>query len=196
MFDRIAALIVAAAALLLPAAAVHADEEFERKGMYMAAGGLAALQNFGLTDTSNDWVGGFDLRLGYRMNRVVSVETEYQWVGNWSDPGDAIASPPIDPSEINAWTWSANVKGNVPLGRIQPYGLIGVGMYRVAIKRGMDDYPAPQDDIDAMMKGAIGVDFYVSRNFVVSPEVSYSALFDQNDSFDYMGVGVMLSYRF
>jgi len=189
MHARLAGLALLAAMLLGSGPAV-ADDEFARKGVYAGAGGVFAIEEFG--DGADDpYAGGFDLTLSYRASEVLSVETEFEWVGNWERTVVGEAD-----TKINMYAWSANVKGNVPLGRISPYGTIGFGFYRVRYSRGMDSLPPPEDDIDAMMLAAVGVDFYLTKNLVLSPEWSYNFLFNGTASLDYMGVTGRLTYRF
>lgn len=194
MFGRIAVLLAAAATVSMFASgsALADDDEFARKGVYVAAGGLAAIENFG-EDESDDLVaGGFDLRAGYRANEILSLETEFAYAGKWLIPAEA---PDAD-GELNIWTWSLNVKANVPLGRISPYGVFGVGMHRSRADRGRDSSPPGQENIDAMFKGGIGVDFYVTRHIVLTPEVYYSANVDGKDNLDFIGFVAMATYRF
>lgn len=189
MHARLAGLALGVA-ILLGSNPAGADDEFARKGAYAGGGAVWAIENFG-DDVDDPYGGGFDLTLGYRVSEVLSVETEFEWVGNWDRtvPGEADTT-------INMFAWSANVKGNVPLGRISPYGAFGFGFYRVRYARGMDSIPPPDDDIDAMMLAAVGIDFYLTRHVVLSPEWSYNFLFNSTSSLDYMGVTAKITYRF
>jgi opacity protein-like surface antigen len=186
-------------ALVLGASPVLADDEFTRKGFYAGVGGVFAIEEFG-DGADEPYGGGFDLTLGYRVGPVVSLETEFEWVGHWFRNEDT-----VDQIRISMWTWSANLKGNVPLGwikpdsalaRIQPYGTVGFGFYRVIYERFVEIAPGSSDDIDAMMMVAAGIDFYVTKNVVLSPEYSYNFLFNGTESLDYMGVSGKITYRF
>ncbi len=196
MFDRFAVLAMSALCLLVPGLAQAADDdEFTRPGFYAGAGAIYALESFSEGDVSNS-AGGFDLRLGYRANENFSFEAELEWAGFW----DLRAQPPEeDDARVQLYTLGANVKAAYPLGssgRFQPYGLIGFGFYSARLDRGNDANPPSTSVVNGMLKGGVGLDYYLTRHMVIRTEVAYSALFDGRSSFDYMGVGLGLDYRF
>lgn len=165
-------------AIVLGSHAAFADDEFARKGAYAGAGGVWAIEEFG--DGADDpYAGGFNLTLGYRVSQVLSVETEFEWVGHWYRDEDT-----AEEIRLSMWSWSANLKGNVPIGRISPYGVIGFGFYRVASERPPFALTGSTDDIDAMMKAGAGIDIYITKNVVFSPEWAYDFLFNGTESYD------------
>jgi len=84
MLDRIAVLAMTAVCLLAPGVSLaEDDDEFTRPGWYAGVGALYALESFGEGDVSNN-AGGFDLTLGYRANRIISLEAEFEWAGIWT----------------------------------------------------------------------------------------------------------------
>ena len=184
--------------VLLSSVSARADDEFDRKGFYAGAGGIVAFQNFG-TKPDNNVGGGFDLQLGYRLTEVISVETEFEWAGFWdttNQPPSGVPPQPVPDTRSNVYTWSLNLKANVPLGRISPYAGLGFGFHRVRYQRDEFAVPGSSDDINAMMKVMLGVDFYVTEHIVLTPAASYNVLFNGNDGRDYIGLGARATYRF
>ena len=79
---------------------------------------------------------------------------------------------------------------------MQRIAIIGAGIHRSRIDRGSGSSLADSSTVDGMMKGGVGLDFYVTRHLVLGAEVAYSALFNRKQSTDYLGVGLGLDYRF
>ena len=192
MLDRFAVLALAALYLLAPGLALaEDDDDFTREGWYVGVGALYALESFNEGDVDNH-AGGVDVTLGYRASPVVSVEAEYEWAGFWR----VNEAAPEDDGDVNVWTLSGNVKGTLPLGRFQPYAIIGAGLHRSRIDRESGSSLPDSSTVDGMMKGGVGLDVHLTRHLVLGTEVAYSALFNRKQSTDYLGVGVGLDYRF
>ena len=76
---------------------------------------------------------------------------------------------------FDAWTLTANAKAYPLLGRVQPYATAGVGGLVFNHKKG--------DDSSFVARLGLGVDLYLSDNFVLDTEFGY--LFPSGSLSDY-----------
>ncbi len=182
MTGRIAALVLGAI-LALPAAAQQKPQQpewddsyypYAREGFYIGLGAQFALENFDKdpaidvpgneSDITADDGGGVELRAGYRVNPYVAGEVlfQYYWGFEVRDRAGALAG---QNDSFDGWTLTANAKLYPLLGRIQPYGLAGIGGIVFNEKQGEDS------GFVARLGG--GVDFYLTDRLVLDLEVAY-----------------------
>jgi len=153
----------------LAAAVSRADDaEFARRGAYLAIGASRGFNEF--EDTFHDamdtnavrvddtW--GLNARAGYRFTSWFALEGEYEWL----DRFEATLGP-VDLAQVTTHTLTMNVRFIAPLGRVQPYFMLGVGAT-------IFDVPSPSFvGVDgAVPSGRLGAgfDFYVTRNLLLN----------------------------
>jgi opacity protein-like surface antigen len=188
-------------AMLLPAPA-RGEAPYDRIGPYVGGGFSYALQNFGLGKTEqavssavSDFIGrnvavglgaddspGFDIRGGYRFHPNFAIEGDFQYFTGFDANIDKISlngqELPIPPAvntkfgSIDTLAMTVNAKGYALTGRIQPYGLLGVGFMRASFDPNVEGATSQDDTTFALRFGA-GVDFYVTPNIIVNLEASY-----------------------
>jgi len=169
----LAALLVLATAGA--AAAQEEDDDFGRAGPYVGGGFVWAFENFDLdqvrsfsgVDVSASGSPGLDLRGGYRFNRWIAVEGNYQYYANFDiDTGDA------DVFDLRAFSFFASAKGYPLDGRVQPYGMFGIGVMGALLE---DDYDLDIEETDASftLRAGGGIDVYVTRHFLLNLDVAY-----------------------
>jgi hypothetical protein len=152
----------------------HPDgtNEYERKGWFVSlAGSYADPTDAGLDNSLG--VGG---DIGYRCHRyfstAVKVEQLLEFEGFSEDDADPLAV-------------TTNFKAHLPLGRFQPFALAGGGMM------------AAYDDSKAIvLRFGAGLDFYVTKHFVLSVGADYLIPFGDLDYLEYISVGWGAQYRF
>ncbi len=106
--------------------------------------------------------------------------------------------------ELESLVLTTNVKGHLLTGRYQPFVLLGVGFMRMENKAyDISDVfvweRAPQlreRTVNVAFRYGAGLDFYLTRNVVVSAEGSYLMPTGKLDGLDYYQFGVGLQYRF
>jgi len=112
---------VLAAALLLaaPTAMAAAQEsQYARTGPYVGTGLALGFDNFdgvGNLDLSTGI--GFDIWGGFRIIPTLAVEAQIEYIDRIN----------IGPAELDVFTFTANVKGYLLTGRVQPFLLAGIG---------------------------------------------------------------------
>jgi len=113
-------------------AAAQADDPYSAPGGYVTIGGLTGFQNFSRVEGADvDNSLGFQIRVGARLLEFLALEIEGDFFSGFDvdvDPPDD-AEPPADIGRfvLEGGNITANIKGYIPLGRIQPYGLFGIG---------------------------------------------------------------------
>jgi len=175
------AVVVLAMALFLPAlcaAEEVADKDgYAHPGLYVGVGGVYVFEDFAkdLEDVGvrRDNGGGVDVRAGYRFHPAVAAELAFNWL-----------TPDVDAESI--WTVTANGKlySTALTGRIQPYGILGVGV----ITSGRTN---------VIGRFGLGLETYITRHFLLSFEAAFmkpGGSFD-ND-FDYIPLTLAGQYRF
>jgi opacity protein-like surface antigen len=165
------------AAVLLVAAStartvLAANDEFARQGPYLGIGATAA---FNLLDDAfkdaldpvpvrvkDAW--GLNARAGYRFNEWISAEVEYEWVDDFK-----VKAAGLDLAELEAQTLTLNGRFIAPLGRFQPYLLLGIGGTFYNLHNtpfgfiGLDvENATPSGRLGA------GADFYATKNLVLN----------------------------
>jgi opacity protein-like surface antigen len=196
-------------------------QNYDRKGLYVGLGFSYAFQNFGLSKTEqavSDALGGntsvaleaddspgFDIRGGYRFHPNFAIEGEVQYftafdlnVRNISAGGQSTKVGSID-----TLVMTVNAKGYALTGRIQPYGLLGLGSMLASFDPNAEGVDSEDDRTFAVRFGA-GVDCYATENIVVYLEVSYllpisDYKFGGSDpglGGDIIPIGVGAQYRF
>ena len=201
----------AAATLTLTLAfgsAASADEDdaidYNRLGGYLQVAGVGSYSS-----RYNDGGGGLSLRTGNRFHRSFAIEFQYEWVtGLEPSPMFDLSSHQIT-FNFRLYPFAGGDEGlfgELAGGVIQPYALTGIG---VGI---FDADPNRPGDIGFgvgfVARFGIGVDFYVSENIALSPEVTYalstggtrSAIFADGrldvDDFDLLQLSFNIAYRF
>lgn len=114
------------AALVVLAAGSVAADPYSAPGAYVFIGGLNGFEDFEDRDqTTYDDSLGFDARVGWRVNPYVAVELEGNFLSGFdvdvpTQGGEAKLS-------LDGGNFTVNLKGVLPLGRFQPYALVGIG---------------------------------------------------------------------
>jgi opacity protein-like surface antigen len=143
---------------------------------------------------------GVNGRVGYRCHRYFSAEVEVEWnrfSGDLTQPGfERLAHVVSEPVVV-----TANAKGYLPLGRYQPFLLLGAGVMSADITLqdpvGLEftGLKSTSENEFAMRFGG-GIDLYATEHVVVSLEASYVLPFRSLDALDYISVSWGFQYRF
>ena len=97
--------------------------------------------------------------------------------------------------EIDGWSLTANAKGYALTGRIQPYGLLGLGTLYLNVEDqlglGLSD-----DQAAFALRFGGGIDAYVTRSIVLNVEASYLLPTGDLDDFPLVPLSGSIQYRF
>lgn len=178
-----------------PARKAAADQEENsdpsRKGPSLGLGGTYAIETFDTSGGLNlDNSGGFNARIGYRFHPRIAGEVEIERFQQF----DAHVGG-TDVGEINAWSLGANVKGFVLTGKIQPYGLFGLGYADWETTNSANTANPEKTDDGLALRFGGGVDWYVTNKVVLTSDVTY--LMGTGDASDYSTVALSfgIAYR-
>jgi len=178
-----------------PAAAVEREPvrdvdkgpDFARNGVYLGVAGTYAFENFDTPGSLDaDDTLGLNARLGYRLHPYVSAELEFEWLEGFDLN--------VAGAEVEAWALTANAKGHLMTGRIQPFLLVGLGIMQAEID-GAGVFGDPKQEGFAARFGG-GVDVYATENFVVSVGADYVLPTGDLDGLDYVALQWGFQYRF
>ncbi len=190
------------------------QDEFARRGWLIGVAGSYAIETF-KDDAESDiqkFLGptaslsvdnslGFNGRVGYRCHRWFSAEVEVEWLDGFkSDASGADALGPLfSKIDFEPVVVTANMKGYILTGRYQPFLLVGGGVMTAEAKL---QSPAPPGvrrsitDTEFAMRFGGGIDFYATKNVVVSLEADYVLPVSSLSDLDYISIGWGFQYRF
>ncbi|MCA9473209.1 MAG: porin family protein [Nitrospira sp.] len=161
--------------------------EFARNGFYIGGGGMYALEEFNDTGVlSFKDSEGFNFRLGYRFHPHFAIEAEGERV-----IGFDLKQATLD---IETWTATLNAKVFALTGRIQPFGLVGIGAMTATADSSLLRSNITETGIAARFGG--GADFYLTPNWLINAEITYVAPGGDVDDLDYVALGGGIQFRF
>jgi hypothetical protein len=170
-----------------PVMAVSGGPDYARNGVYVGVAGTYAFQNFqnGHSDAGDSL--GLNARVGYRLHPRVSAELEFEWLEGFSSDDRN--------TDIEAWALTANAKGYLTTGQIQPFLLAGLGVMQADAERSTIVRGAsPAEAFVARLGG--GVDVYATENFAISVGADYVLPTNALKDMDYVAVQWGFLYRF
>ena len=135
---------------------------------------------------------------GYRCHERVSAEIEVEWLDGFDGSAFRAADGKFREVDFEPVAVTANAKGYLLTGRIQPFLLLGGGLLTVKrtekfIAAGTS---ASDTTTDFAMRFGGGIDIYTSRNIVLTWDIDYLLPFGSNEDLDYVSTGLGLQYRF
>ena len=163
------------------------SSDYSRNGVYIGAGGMYAIENFSDTGgLSFDDSAGFNFRLGYRLHPHIAIEAE----------GERAIGFDLKQATLDIETWMATLNAKVFAftGRIQPFGIIGIGAMNAKADSPLLISSVNETDLAFRFGG--GSDFYVTKNWVVNLEGSYVLPTGDVQDVNYISLGGGLQYRF
>lgn len=167
--------------------------------------------------STDDAYGGFNARVGYRMHPFFAAEVQTEYVADFS------ARILIDDSESNPalellntkildrhdlWTTTANLRLIIPTGRVQLFGLGGLGLFHNKSKEKrvrfidpvsgveLDKTFGEESGVELAVRTGGGIDFYATEHIVLNVEASYVIPFGRFDHLDYLSLSLGAAYRF
>ncbi len=133
---------------------------------------------------------GVDVRVGYRFHPRIAGEVQFQWF-----PKANIEFANIKLLKLETLSLTANAKGYLLTGRVQPFLLVGAGLMHFDVKDSLGfGQSAKGEDFAARFGG--GVDFYLNRNFVFAVDTSYVLPTGDVDGLDHVSFSFGIQYRF
>lgn len=191
-------------------------DDYARRGLYAGVGGAYVIEQFDLPDATirlpespifhfdvdggDSW--GAEARVGYRLHPNLAAEGQLQYYDNFGidviEPSDA---SPSDFLALNGLSLMVNVKGYPFTGRIQPYGLVGLGLlwlHTHSPRTVHDDLETGFDKNEVGFAGRIGVgiDGYLTQNLLLNVETSYLLPTGDLSDFRMVPISLGVQYRF
>lgn len=174
------------------------DAQFDRPGLYIGGGLVGGFTTRlegelteipGVNDVEVDPSFGLVGKVGARITPRVALEARYEWMEDFetSFAGNEIA-------ETTTSTVTADVKGYLGTGRIQPYLSAGAGFLRAKSDDPTSSFQKTDTDFAARFGG--GVDFYLTEVVGLSLDTSYVVGTGDVENLDYVSVGAGVFLRF
>jgi opacity protein-like surface antigen len=133
--------------------------------------------------------GGFNGRVG-SATRYLALELQFEYLPTFEA---SAAGLPV--AEWSMFAMTGNAKIQLPLGRFQPYLMVGGGMARAStsfgITPGLDG-----SSYSGVFRGGGGVNVYVTEHIALAADATYVLPFDDNDGLDYVSIGLGAFYKF
>ena len=198
-------------------AGIGAAENYAAPGPYLVIAGLTGFEDFqntGVDDFKDAW--GLNMRVGQRFNANVALEGDLAMMNGYDATIDLAQVDPslsgTDKVSLDALTLTANLKAHLPLGRLDPYALIGAGIMYANLRTG---YPvgyvcrpgyygwycsgayASIDDATAFVtKFGLGADIHINREWAVTLDASYVVPYSKLSDLRYtqLAWGVRISF--
>ena len=205
------ATLLLAACLVLPACASYAGDgglhdAYSREGAYVSAAAVTGIEMFGQAppfESADNSDLGFSARVGYRGKNGCAIELFAEDVDGYA------LNASFDSTEMEFQSIGLNGKVFFTEGRVQPYGLLGVGWTRILFsERELTDpttfevFKAPNANDVLLVRGGLGVDVYVTDSIAFFLEGSYNYQMSQpgtdlrvND-FGHIQALLGITYRF
>lgn len=181
---------VVLAPLFAPVAAAQSSPDYGRNGFYLALAGLYAFEDFGddvprLTPPfSVDDGLGVTGRFGWRFTRWSAVELSGEYASfDAKEAGGTLSS------DFDTVAALATLKGILPLGRVEPYALFGMGAQVLAITDASNNY-------DFAWRGGLGVQVHATEHLSAFLEGSYLGGTGNVSNLSYGGFYWGLQWRF
>ena len=181
--------------------------DFNRFGPYLGISGVYALPlyedqlqdiNPGLSVSESP---GLNARLGLRLASFFAIEAQYEWIEGFDVDLASVGKL----ATFDAHNITGNLRFHIPIWRVDPYVLAGLG----ATIWGIEDGPGPFDFTDdgVGFAGRVGggLDLYLTKHIVLNAEVTAvltTRTFDvptQIESLDnlfFLSISAGLVYRF
>ena len=171
-----------------------AEPDYTRPGAYIGFAGAYAVDLSAISQQTENSM-GLSTRLGYRFTPNIAFEGQFEWIDGFDivkDPGH----------RLEVWSLTGNAKGSILTGRIQPFGVLGLGVVRTRFVDAGNGLPSPFEPLSnvdkasfAMRFGA-GVEFYITRSIVVAFDASYVLTMGSAQDLDYLSIGFGTQWRF
>jgi len=200
------------------------DDSYARRGLLLGVSGIYAADtkeddleselfvnpagvpvNLSLKNTF-----GIKSQAGYRCHPRFSAEVEVEWLDDFE--GTVFIGGPVGEKvsvDLEPLVVTTSLKGYLLTGRYQPYALIGGGAMVVEANlkdncclslREQDVLPLGSSETDTrrgvVMRFGGGLDFYATKQIVLTVGVDYLLPFGEVEDFDYLSIAWGLRYRF
>jgi len=193
---RLTAALLGLAAIAAPAA--PAQEEDTESPDYLRDGWYVGLQyNRGIEDwsvpggaMSATTVGdsnGLSAYVGWRFLEYWGIDFQYEWQNSFASTLGSVSA------ESNTNVFTVNGRAYLPLGRIQPFVLAGLGLFQSTTEVSGSTVSA-RGNFAGRLGG--GVDLYITENWVLSGSATYILPSAEQSDRRYLSVAAGLQYRF
>lgn len=205
MISRKLSIVLAAAFVVAASTTTYAADEasddasaaspYGGRAPYVSFGGVYATPNVqGVPGDVGD-TGGYDIRGGYNVHEMAAVELHWQSMLNFSrDAQDPVTGQ--DEPSLEARMLSLNGRFSPLDGRIQPYGLIGMGWVNVQA----DKVANHTHKSSFGMRFGLGVAAYLTERTGLALEAGYILPLTGNlggaKSFDIIPITMSVFFRF
>ncbi|MCP4037729.1 MAG: porin family protein [bacterium] len=170
----------------------HEGPDYARQGWYLGASGVFVSEQWtgSLDDVNPDDVYGFSLRAGHRVSPWAGVEIEFEWMDDFF-PDERMDFSAIAAS-VNTHVYPFGGK----LGRIQPYGLAGLGIVSTIVDHRDRATELKQSNADWGFRVGGGIDLYYTEHIATSIKAAYVWTVGDVKDIDHVSIGVGILYRF
>jgi opacity protein-like surface antigen len=158
-----------------------------RTGWYLGAGATYALEQFrsGRADDSP----GLKMLGGYRAHRHFAAELDVDYLNGFDVRADG------DESHVRGVATTLNGKGYLTTGRIQPYGVAGLGgLYVSGIDRSLQNLFGVHGGF--LTRFGAGLDLYATDHLVVNAEATYDLPTGAVSALRFVPITLGAQYRF
>lgn len=168
-----------------------ASTEFDRDGYYA---GLNLGTGIDMEFEDSDLVGGgIDVSEGYGLNLRAGTKSAFfggefqlEYLNGFDVEGDAVAH------DYDLLTFTVNMKAYLPLGRLQPFLVVGGGANVIWVDTDFGN----KIYLGGALRGGAGIDFYLTKRWGLEATASYVMTTEETRDADYLSASAGVFFRF